>query len=212
MPTELLGHGSDWWNGAMLLSLGFAALAAVFVVAATAGVIAVQRREAAASAEKIELLRNANLRLEASITPRSLTKEQFDAIQELRGKIAAVNVCSETDAKSYWFSQQVAIALQKAGIKVLGYERGPGVHSTANILYDEHAFTNPNGKPTAGEPLTSVLAKAGIMTGSLLARMPSDVHAPADIPMILIGGKFPVPPKPPYLGAANEAAKAVPTK
>lgn len=51
---RMLGHGLDWWNGAMLIALGFAALAAVSVVVTTTAVIIVQRREATAAKEEFE--------------------------------------------------------------------------------------------------------------------------------------------------------------
>ncbi len=54
MDSSLLGHGSDWWNGAMLASLGVAALAAVLVAMATAGVIEVQKREANSAKSELE--------------------------------------------------------------------------------------------------------------------------------------------------------------
>jgi hypothetical protein len=53
MGIELLGHGLDWWNGALLFALVLAAVAAFAVVATTTGVIIVQKREARASAEKL---------------------------------------------------------------------------------------------------------------------------------------------------------------
>jgi hypothetical protein len=109
-------------------------------------------------------------RLRKHLAARSLTKEQFDAIQDLRGKISAVNVCTESDSEPRWFGVLVASALDKAGITVRVFERGADAHGTVNMLYDRHAFFNPTGEPTNGEPLKSALEKAGIDC-TLLARM-----------------------------------------
>jgi hypothetical protein len=57
MDSTLLGHDSDWWNVAMLISLGVAALVAVFVAAATTGVIIVQKREAVAAKDELDRYR-----------------------------------------------------------------------------------------------------------------------------------------------------------
>jgi hypothetical protein len=49
MDSTLFGHNSDWWSGAMLLSLVLAFLVAGLVAAATGGLIVVQKREAIAA-------------------------------------------------------------------------------------------------------------------------------------------------------------------
>lgn len=131
------------------------------------------RRAAEANQKAVE----ANLeltQLRKQLAARSLTKEQFDALQELRGKISSVNVCTETDSEPTWFGMVVASALDKAGITVGMFQRGANAHGTANMLYDRHAFFDPNGEPTNGEPLASALKKAGIDC-ALLARMPVDI-------------------------------------
>ena len=154
-----------------------------------------EQQERAAKAER-ELLE-----LKEHGTPRTLSKEQFDALQELRGKIKAINIAAETDAESQWLASQLVVALQAAGIEVRSYDRGAAVHSTAGImLYDAYMFENPQGKPTAGEPLSSALKSAGLEPASLLGRMPLDIGAPIDVPMIIVGGKSFFHATSPYLG------------
>jgi hypothetical protein len=51
---QFLGQDVDWWNGALLATLAFAALAAATVVVSTAGVIVSQKRQSAADAVALE--------------------------------------------------------------------------------------------------------------------------------------------------------------
>jgi hypothetical protein len=198
---RMLGLDLDSWNAIMLLSLAVAAFAAVFVVVSTAVVIKLQKKDALEASERIESLRHANLVLEAQLAPRSLTEAQFNTLQKLRGKIAAVNIGAEVDLEPSWFAMQVVNAFQKAGIEVRIFWRGPMAHSSTNMLFDSHAFHNPNGEPTGGEPLVSILREAGMFDGGILAVMPLDLNGPLDIPMFIIGGRFHLPPKPPFFGA-----------
>jgi hypothetical protein len=52
--------------------------------------------------------------------------------------------------------------------------------------------------------LVSILNEAGIPIGGVVAGYPGDLRRgdddPMDIPMIVIGGRFPVPPTASYLG------------
>lgn len=50
----LLGHSADWWNAAMLLSLGIAAVAALLVAAATTGVVVSAKRDALNAQAELE--------------------------------------------------------------------------------------------------------------------------------------------------------------
>jgi len=163
--------------------------------------------EANQRAAQIDLRR---VQLEAALAPRVISKHQYDVLQTLRGKVAAINIAWETDAETASFSSQVAVALQAAGIQVRGYARAPGVHGNANMLFDRHAFHQPDGEPTRGEPIASVFREAGIDCAALIARMPSDIGAPEDIPMIVIGGRpHPVAPSAPsYLGPSSQEPSA----
>ncbi|MGD0142954.1 MAG: hypothetical protein ABSC92_07335 [Rhizomicrobium sp.] len=80
MDSNLFGHDSDWWSGAMLLSLLLAFVVAGLVAAATAGVIFVQKRESVVSGQKIAEANaralEAQLALERYRAGRSITPEQ----------------------------------------------------------------------------------------------------------------------------------------
>jgi len=84
MEIELLGHGLDWWNGALLFALVLAAVAAFAVVATTTGVIIVQKREARASAEKLATTELALEQLRKKVGPRRIEAAAF--LKSLEGK------------------------------------------------------------------------------------------------------------------------------
>jgi hypothetical protein len=50
----VLGRSSDWWNGAMLISLGVAAFVALLVAAATTGAVIASKREAVAASNELD--------------------------------------------------------------------------------------------------------------------------------------------------------------
>jgi hypothetical protein len=83
MSTDLLGHGADWWNGALIIALIAVAMAAVAVVAATMGVVIVQKRDAEQARHETESMRTANLKLEKEIAPRRLSRDQVSALGKL---------------------------------------------------------------------------------------------------------------------------------
>lgn len=160
----------------------------------------------AAEANRVaEEEKHARLKLEAQLAPRSLTEEQFNILQKLRGKIAAVNVAAEVGLEPSWFATQVATALHKAGIEVRMFWRGPHAHSSGNLLFDKNAFHSPEGaRPTFGGVLEVVLREAKIWDGGLMAVMPQDIDAPLDIPLLIIGGKFAIATKAPYMGTDDK--------
>jgi hypothetical protein len=162
--------------------------------------------EAIERAAKTDLAR---VELEKQLSARTLTQESFDILQKLKGKIPAVIVASDADSEPAWFANIIAIALQKAGIDVGIVTRGAHAHSTANFVCDRRAFSNPDGEPTNGEPLVSIFKEAGIPLDGISAVRPMDLPEDnPDVPMIVIGGRFIIPPNPPYLGPNNSAPPA----
>lgn len=132
--------------------------------------------------------------LETEIAPRKLTKEQYDALQSLKGRMSRINVSTETDWETWSFATQIAGALADAGIRApIFVRRSYLAHTTVNMLYDRYAFSNPFGAPTRGEPLASVLKDAGLLIGGgIVDQLPFDLaDAPKDDPMIIVGGKPP---------------------
>jgi hypothetical protein len=160
------------------------------------------KTELAKQQQRAALAERELLELQTYQQPRVLTKEQFDAIQTLRGKYSAINVAFDSAEDSEMYATQIAVALQAAGIKSTLFRRSDPTHSTGGImLYDPHAFENPDGPPTGGEPLLSVLKSVGLFGGSIQSMMSMDIAAPIEIPMIIVSGRpFPKGTLSPYLG------------
>jgi hypothetical protein len=95
MDNSLLGHGSDWWNGAMLISLALAALVAFLVAAATTGVIIVQKREAGVA--NAELARY-KLTVEGQVADAK--KEGIEAGKAASGALLRAAEATERAAKA----------------------------------------------------------------------------------------------------------------
>ncbi len=170
--------------------------------------------EATDRATKADLART---ELEAKLLPRMLNQEQWDFIQELRGKFDTIAVAYETDAETQWFVGQIRDAFFSAGIKVAVYPRAADVHTFGGILiFEPKGFDG--ARPRTVSPLVEIFSKTELV-GSLvvITELPSDVlrsisstrpemRAPFDTPMIIVGGRFVIPP--PHLEKAAKAAKA----
>jgi len=149
----------------------------------------------AAEANKVaEEERHARVNLESQLQPRTLSKEQWDMIQGLRGKLAAVSLVHETNFEAQWFANQFALAFISAGIGFAWYRRAPDVHTAGIWVCDPRAFVNPDGPPTAGEPLVSIFRKSDAFASvAVTDKLPTDVSAPPEIPALIIGGRFMLP-------------------
>jgi hypothetical protein len=150
MDSALLGHGSDWWNGAMLVSLALAAFIAFPVAMATAGVIVVQKREAVAAAERIASLEKetADARLEAERIKKEVAWRELNA--DTRAKLIAGLSTKPTsvtlvfvsgDAEATEYCAQFVSAFKQAGWKVQIVGRtflGPpvGIFVTNNDIWN----------------------------------------------------------------------------
>jgi hypothetical protein len=131
------GHDVDWWNGAMLVALSFAAIAAVAVVAATTGVIVSQKQQSAADQEALEkykadsgvrtatleketeALKGANLKLEAQVAPRRLTSQQQQSIGSALARFAGRRMRIKSyalDIDAAILGQQIIASLQAINI------------------------------------------------------------------------------------------------
>ncbi len=90
---------------------------------------------------KIAELNNETSRLKTQLAPRSLTKEQFDAIQTLKGRAAAINLAVEADTECEIFAATLAAALMNAGITIRRYSLPPDMRGSGGLLiYDQHIF------------------------------------------------------------------------
>jgi hypothetical protein len=116
-----------------------------------------------ASGEAKERAANADLariKLEAQLAPRSLTKEQFDQLQTLRGKVPAVSITSASDFETTRFAAEIALALQIAEVDVKIFPHRVGLVWT-NIF-----IVLPKPSPNvSAEPLYVAFNRAGLSTG-----------------------------------------------
>jgi hypothetical protein len=159
--------------------------------AATANERASSADERAAALEKdaaqlrLDLEREREKRL-----GRSLTKEQFDALQILKGKVTRANIMWENNIEVMSFASQILHALDQAGVNVRVYFSPPGIVLTGIMIWSP--------KPD-DDPLVAAFQEAGFLPGwgniSVL-RFPDVPH---DVPLIQIGERF-LETKPPYYG------------
>jgi hypothetical protein len=76
------------------------------------------------------------------------------------------------------------------------YRRAPDVHSFGTLIYDRSMFSDP-GRPLVEGELMRVIRKAEVFTGAvaMITHLPTDIEAVAEFPMIIVGGRFLVPPR-----------------
>jgi len=178
-----------------------------------------KRRSDGKVAEATERAANADLarvELEAKLLPRMLNQDQWDFIQGLRSKFSVVAIAFETDAETRWFAGQIRDAFFSAGISVSMYPGAAEVHSFGILIFEPKGFEGARAR-TVG-PLIEIFRKTELI-GSLaiITEVPTDIllsiesarpemRAPFDTPMIIVGGRFVIPP--PHLERAAKAVKA----
>jgi hypothetical protein len=162
----------------------------------------------------------ARAELEAKLLPRMLNQEQWDHIQELRDKFTSVSIAYETDAETRLFAGQIRDAFFSAGISVAMYRRAADIHNTGILIFEPKGFEGSH--PRTVEPFVEIFRKADMPVAlGIIGALPTDValaienersemRAPLDVPMIIIGGRFVIPP--PHIEKAAMAAKAAMTK
>ncbi len=170
-------------------------------------------------ASAVECAANADLtraELEAKLLPRILNQAQWDFIQSLKGKFSIVSIAYETDAETAWFAGQIRDAFFAAGISVAMYPRAADVHSFGTFIFEPNGFDG--ARPRTVVPLLEIFHLAdSIVSLAIIAELPSDfvisigntrpeMRAPLDAPMIILGGRFVLPP--PHIEKAATAAKA----
>lgn len=148
-----------------------------------------EAEQKAAEANKLaEEERHARVKLEAQIAPRALTKEQFDELQNLRGKVAAVNLTSSSDVESTRFCAQIAKSLFMAGIDVTTFPQRVGLNWT-----DLYIVMPSPVDDFRNEPLFQAFRKAGFPVGcGDRTQMPLR-DLPSNIPVIMVGERRGIP-------------------
>jgi hypothetical protein len=187
--------GLSMVSGANFVALLFGVIAviALYVSATDADKrIAEANERATAAAERAATLEKqaAQLRLDlereqVKTSARPWTKEQFDAIQEIKGTVTGVGIlwpehCMECQV----LGQYIASALHSAGAQIYG---GHGVSDfTATGIF----VRLPVGSDLNKHPLMVALGKAGLNPLSA-HHVPQDSKIRTDIPVIFVGERFP---------------------
>ena len=126
---------------------------------------------------------------------RSLTKEQFDTIQSIKGIVTDVGVVPEKDCiECSNFAGEIEAALHAAGVQLYGLRdpsieilRGTGI----NVLFP------PGTYYFMKSPLMVALNRANLYAGGMF-HPPEFSKIRTDIPVIFVGEKFPAPLTFPY--------------
>jgi hypothetical protein len=141
-------------------------------------------RAAGEANQKAEEARLARVKLEAQLLPRSLTKDQYEALLTLKGLDASIVVTSALDVESSRFAAQIAATLMDAGIDVKVFPPRVG------IVWSGIYIVLP--KPVADytrQPLVLAFQKAEISVGC----GDRSQHPMNDVPLndtvILVGEK-----------------------
>jgi len=171
-----------------------------------------RKRSNAKLADAIKVAGNANERaakadlarakLEAQLQPRSLNQEQWNLIQSLRGKFERINIAFETDAETRWFANVLSLAFMAAEIKVITFPRASDIHTFGTMIYEPRGFDG--SRPRTVEPLIEIFRRSDPPSvPAIITGIPKDISAQghghdisliADVPMIILGGRFNVPP------------------
>jgi hypothetical protein len=146
-----------------------------------------------------------------------LDQREWDLIQSLKGKFSAINIAHETDAEAWWFANELKKAFISAGIEGGMFSRDASVHSFGNFLFEPNGFEG--ARPRTVAPLVEFFkdqqsyGSAAIITGlprDILQLAGDNEEARAYLsrtPMIIVGGRFIVPPahwpKPPKPSATS---------
>jgi hypothetical protein len=159
--------------------------------------------EAIERAAKADLART---ELEAQLSPRMLNQRQWDLIQSFKGQFSAVNVGYETDAEARWFAVELQTAFMSAGIKGVTLARDPTVHSFSVMIFEPNGFDG--SRPKTVSPLVELFKAEDQLkhgTAAIIGGVPTDILRQAgddeearaflnNTPMIIVGGRFIVPP------------------
>jgi hypothetical protein len=131
-------------------------------------------------------------KLRAQLEDRSLTKEQFDELQTLRGKVSTVTVTTLMgDSETKLFGQQITDALKFAGIIVkIGDPKLSLPWSGVSVILPGTA-TKINE-----DPVVSIFSKSGIASFAGHAKQTPLGDISLDTPMIFVGRKDVSPPHP----------------
>ena len=119
---------------------------------------------------------------------RPWTKAQFDAIQEIKGKVTDVGLFSEKDCiECRLFADHIELALNAAGVKLYGDDTLDWMRGTTGIH-----ISLPLGSDLFNDPLVVALRNAGLNPGTGSHNPPEWSPVRTDIRVIYVGERSPL--------------------
>jgi hypothetical protein len=131
----------------------------------------------------------ARVELEAKLAPRSLSKEQFEILGTLAGKVDTICITAMSDFEATRFAAQIKDALIDAGITVIDSDQRIGLVWTELYLVFPSPVENFHS-----EPLYVTFCAAGLSVGANDRRSVPMGDLPLDMPVIMVGTKKPLGP------------------
>lgn len=133
-------------------------------------------------------------RLRAAHASRALTKEQYEALQTLKGNFSSVVITSVPTFEAMQFGRQIAHALESVGIDAPIAMPRIGMPWTNVYL----VLPTRTHEDIRKEPLLQAFQLAGISTGCGYRSEHPMIDLPADVPIIKVGEKHSRSDTPPY--------------
>ena len=155
--------------GAVLVILGVASELGLHVLSSqtVSAIRGIQKTRDGMQQERIETLNKQTAVLQLDLErekekrgARILKKAQYDILQELKGKIRAINITWGNDIESSAFAHQIIIALMNAGIDVKIYMPAADIKITGIFVFKD------NMQDIDSDPLLNALHRADLYGGN----------------------------------------------
>jgi hypothetical protein len=139
--------------------------------------------------------------LESLLAPRTLSKEQFEAIQSLKTRAPEINLAVENDTECELFASLLATAFLRSGIVTHEYILAPNMRGTGGLMiFDQSGFSDNS----VGSLIFRTLRGSNIIASGIVSRLPDALDMPRNVPAILVYERLSAPyMEPPYLGPAQ---------
>jgi hypothetical protein len=150
------------------------------------------------SRDRLAAATNRVAELTERVAPRALTKEQFNALQALKGAVSSVNLMMDSDPEVISFGMQILSALLKSEIKVGRLTTPDGwAHHGIQIWLPANEFDLGDN-----HPLVAAFKKSGIGCEVVGALAAVSFDVPRDVPMVWVGERRIPFETAPYLGGS----------
>jgi hypothetical protein len=142
---------------------------------------------------------------QARMSQRPWKKEQFDAIQEIKGVIKDVGIIWEPYCiECKLFAEDIETAFAAAGVQIYGLHQFDKFQATGIVVW------LPEGSDPEKHPLMVALRKAGLDASALFHNHTWGLRT--DIPVIFVGDRFPTFLSMPYMPPGGTTARILPVE